>query len=221
MNYFVNAHLYILYASASFWRGIAVTWVCLAVHFDCSQLSFICNNSASFTVDVCSSLYMTWLLCSITREIYIKSFTQLKWEVRGEFVLFSEASSHIFYGMEAFPSIHLHLWEKVGGTHTDVGEGTLLQCIYYFIPYSDLGDRGVFQRLTRSYFDCSQLSPAFANCPYSNVVRWWTPCPGISIVSLNWSQLWKLTGSSRHFPPQGRQTLSQAGHTGSQMMSQL
>ena len=101
--------------------------------------------------------------------------------------------------MEAFPSIHLHLWEKVGGTHTDVGEGTLLQCIYYFIPYSDLGDRGVFQRLTRSYFDCSQLSPAFAHCPYSNVVRWWTPCPGISIVSLNWSQLWKLTGSSRHF----------------------
>ena len=72
-------------------------------------------------------------------------------EIRGEFVLFIEAAKHIFEGWGGGGT---YLAQR-GGEHSPRINGvgsTHLRYIYYLVPYTDLGSRGVFQYLTLLLF---------------------------------------------------------------------
>ena len=69
-------------------------------------------------------------------------------EVRGEFVLFIEASKQSFEGWGHSPPFVGCGWGGGGGiTYNDGVGGTHLRGIYYLVPYIDLGDRWVFRYL--------------------------------------------------------------------------
>ena len=69
---------------------------------------------------------VSWIGGGSTHLMVVAEPVPIISEVRGKFVLLIEASKHIGGG----------------------GGGTQLQCFYCLVPYTDLGGRGVFRRLT-------------------------------------------------------------------------